>query len=168
MCVEEAFRFRDALEVFFLIETLDPTRGKLTMELLRLTCMEGLVEGVEPFCLSARAVAPSSPPLILVNLLRFLPNEGFLRLWPTVCDLCCFGLPAWGLPEGDPFVAGCVEDALRIAEGRADGEAESEYGMMDVNVVSCFACILFPSDFQTDRLFSVETKAVKPRTSRFC
>ena len=104
-CVEEALRFSDTLEEFFLMETLDPTRGKLTVELLCLTC-EGLVDGVVvPFCLVVRAAAPSSPPWILVNLLRFLPYEGFLRLWPTVCDLCCFALPAVGLADGDPLGA---------------------------------------------------------------
>ena len=50
-CVEEVFLLIETSDLFLLIEALDPTRGRLTLEVLRFTwvLIDGLVEGVCDF-----------------------------------------------------------------------------------------------------------------------
>ena len=88
---DEPLRFRAGFDEFLFIEVFEPTRGNEMFELFRLTSRaEGLVDGV---CCFARFVAPfSSVPCSFVNLLRFLPYDGFLacaiRPWPVAFALC--------------------------------------------------------------------------------
>ena len=81
--VDERFRPRDTSDLFFFIDTLDPTHGKLTLELLRLKfCVVGLAVGVCDadlvWCLVCAATSPASPGPSLESLCRPLPCEGTL------------------------------------------------------------------------------------------
>lgn len=81
--VDEIFRPMDTSDLFFFIETLDPTRGKLTLELLRLKFwVVGLAVGVCDadllWCLVCATPSAGSPGPNLESLCRPLPCDGTL------------------------------------------------------------------------------------------
>ena len=84
--VDETFCPRDTSDLFFFIDALDPARGKLRFELLRLKfCVVGLAVGVCDadllWCLMCPAVSPASPGPSLESLCRPLPCDGTLPCW---------------------------------------------------------------------------------------
>lgn len=123
----DPLRFKETFDAFFLIDTFEATRGRLTVELFLLTCccVDGLVDGVCAFAFVFRTTPPSSTPT-LVSLLRFFPYEGFLVCIrpPTACALCCFSRPVLPVPDGDAFEIDCVEDDLSFIVGRRPGDGE--------------------------------------------
>ena len=137
-CVpEEPLRLRDTFDKFFFTDVFDPMRGKVTLELFRrMSWVDGLVEGVWIFTFACCLATPfSSAPCAvvgLVNLLRFLPYDGFracaILPWPAACALWdLYVEPRWvgegNPPEGDARESNCAEVASAM-DGRLTGKGE--------------------------------------------